>query len=102
MPTLQIVFRAERQPDGSYRGTVTVPAVPGATSALVPDGSTPTGVTATAKAASKKAAVAKAAKLATAAMSNPMVQAVLPPQAKLALTAATKALKVGRKLRKLF
>lgn len=105
MPTLQVVFKAERQPDGSFRGIVTVPAIPGA---ALPEAlaqalpGTPTGITAHATAPDRKSAVAKATKLASAAMENPLVQAVLPPQAKLALTAASKALKVGRKLRKLF
>ena len=103
MATLQIVFRAEKQPDGSYRGTVTVPAIPGAQlpAGLVPEGQVPTALAVTAKAKSKAGAVDKAAKLADAALSNPLVAAVLPPQAKLALEAGKKALKYGKKLKKL-
>lgn len=103
MATLEIVFRAERQADGTYRGTVNVPAIPGAQlpPGLLPEGTTPTGLAVTAKGKSKASAVDKAAKLADAALSNPLVAAVLPPQAKLALEAGKKALKYGKKLKKL-
>jgi hypothetical protein len=107
MPTLELVFRAERQSDGSYRGTVVVPAIPGAvpppelTSAL-PPGAAPKAVVATAKGKTKKAAVARTANAALKALDNPMVQAVMPPQAVAAIKTAKAALKVGKKLRKLF
>lgn len=108
MATLEIVFRAERQADGTYRGTVHVPAIPGAQvpPGLLPEGAAPTGLAVTATGKSKVAAVDKAAKLADAALSNPLIASVLPPQAKLALESTKVALKVGKKigskLRKLF
>ena len=105
MPTLELVFRAERQSDGSYRGTVVIPTMPGAPSPAglpVTPGEAPRAVTATATGHTKKAAVAKTAKAALKALNNPMVQSVMPPQAVAAVKAAQTALKVGKKLRKLF
>lgn len=69
--------------DGSWVGTITLPMQPGA---LIP-GAGPALQQVAAKAATPKQAIGKAAALMDQALSNPLVQAILPPQAALAINA---------------
>lgn len=105
----EVTFRVQRQsasgrPMGGWIGTVTMPFVPGAavpaSMATTPDGAPAKAVTVTAKAATKTAAAKKAAAAALKMLDNPAVQAVLPPQAALALKVAKKI--PFKRLKKLF
>lgn len=100
MPEMK--FRVQRlsstgRPVSGWQGVVSLPFVPGA---MVPTAIAPGGapdvsadgkrLAVTATGPSKSSAAKKAAGAALKVLSNPAVQAVMPPQAKLALTAIKK------------
>lgn len=84
--TRTVSFRAKRVPDG-WEGTITLPSTGGAASATV-----------TAKGPTKSSAMSRATGLAQQVMSSPIVKALIPPQAMLAVKAAGALAKVGPKI----
>lgn len=79
-------FRVKRVADG-WEGTIVLPSAGGAASAIV-----------TAKGPSKSSAMSRATGLAQEVLSSPIVKALIPPQAQLAINAAKALAKVGPKI----
>lgn len=83
-----VSFRARRSADGmEWTGTITLPSAGGAASAVV-----------TAKGPTKQTAMSRATGLAQQVISSPVFKALLPPQAALAIKAASALAKVGPKI----
>ena len=81
-----VAFRARRTPDG-WEGTITLPSAGGAATATV-----------TALGPTKSSAMSRATGLAQQVMSSPLVKALIPPQAALAIKAAGALAKVGPRI----
>lgn len=85
---MELSWTVDRTPTG-WKGTIRVPLVNGR--ALLVSRSMPGPAAGPAGETAKKKAVAKGLSAAAKALDNPMVQALLPPQAKLALSIAKSA-----------